>query len=613
METTIRKKRNVMLFITFVIFGLAFLQYDFIWNAIKHNLFVNVCIIATTIAGIIISFVKVSRLDNEVMALHAMEEMWADAQTMEDKTDDPIKRHYRCLKQGVVFKRPKLLGHVYDIVTEEISRNRGFRISVDTMQTLVHKIDIKLNEEKELLSYLSGLLVFLGLIGTFMGLLKMVGSIGGILSSLQMSGDASGDGFGKLLTDLQEPIGGMATGFAASLFGLCGSLVVGLLGKKAHEAASAIKWEFETWLATVSKIESDRPGESMGASVDKDVMRLMASIVADYGRSTRCFEASVAMLNRVSQQIEKQHEAAEAMSTVLQSVRVEQSTISHQLGKLTKLATSFEVVGGELVEKVEEIGAQAARDAAALLTATRDISGALNAATAHQAELAQVQKDTLGEVRSFVMQGNDVTRLSHAIGGVIGSQMGAVGEALDQSISKLRMDLSAEASTQRNHLDSAVSELASALCCQMDAASERLGSQVTQVVADELAGPLQTIGGLLRENVSEVARQSLQFIEGQQAVLGHLNKLEALDQAEDDRQSRDLEATIASGMGDISRTMETAFVAYANLLEVALARAEKAETSSAKVDEDIPVAVSEVQTLKTRDFREALSKLNRTG
>jgi hypothetical protein len=84
-----------------------------------------------------------------------------------------------------------------------------------------------------------------------MGLLAMVGSIGGILSSLQATGSGGTEGFSKLLGDLQVPLGGMATGFAASLFGLGGSLIVGMLARFTHQAAGVLKREFEAWLARV--------------------------------------------------------------------------------------------------------------------------------------------------------------------------------------------------------------------------------------------------------------------------------------------------------------------------------------------------------------------------
>ena len=134
------------------------------------------------------------------------------------------------------------------------------------MNTLVHKIGQTIDDEKSLLGYMSGLLVFMGLIGTFIGLLHMVGSMGGIIGTLASStgGAAGADAFQQLLGALQEPLKGMASGFAASLFGLFSSLVVGLLARMAGQAAGVLKHEFESWLAGVVQIGDQEREEAMG-------------------------------------------------------------------------------------------------------------------------------------------------------------------------------------------------------------------------------------------------------------------------------------------------------------------------------------------------------------
>ncbi len=86
--------------------------------------------------------------------------------------EDPNWRLERCHQPAQVFQRPRLLGHAYELVTEELARTKKIRVSVETMNTLVHTVEASINDEKSLISYLSGLLVFMGLIGTFIGLLR---------------------------------------------------------------------------------------------------------------------------------------------------------------------------------------------------------------------------------------------------------------------------------------------------------------------------------------------------------------------------------------------------------------------------------------------------------
>jgi hypothetical protein len=211
------------------------------------------------------AFIFVFKLKNEVIAFNALKEMWDDIRIgPNEQARDPLWRHYRCSRPGRLFKRPRLLGHAYDLVTDELARTKKIRLSVETMNTLVHKISQTIDDEKSLLGYMSGLLVFMGLIGTFIGLLHMVGSMGGIIGSLATSAGGAGatDAIQQLLGALQEPLKGMASGFAASLFGLFSSLVIGLLGRFAGQAAGVLKYEFESWLAGVVQIGDEEDTDS---------------------------------------------------------------------------------------------------------------------------------------------------------------------------------------------------------------------------------------------------------------------------------------------------------------------------------------------------------------
>jgi hypothetical protein len=194
------------------------------------------------------------------------------------------------------------------------------------MNTLVHKISQTIDDEKSLLGYMSGLLVFMGLIGTFIGLLHMVGSMGGIIGTLASStGDSAGpDAFQKLLGALQEPLKGMAAGFAASLFGLFSSLVVGLLGRMAGQAAGVLKGEFESWLAGIVSIgdeeNSDRDAtdrKAPGASSDTSLIQTVGSILADYSKVAGSFDCAVRLLNDIQA---GQQQQDRLMETIAQSL-----------------------------------------------------------------------------------------------------------------------------------------------------------------------------------------------------------------------------------------------------------------------------------------------------
>jgi len=303
-------------------------QWDFIAEGVMAHVYTTGSIIGAFAFAIIMAFIFVFKLKNEVVAFNALKEMWDDIRIGPSEQDrDSLWRHYRCSRPGRVFKRPRLLGHAYDLVTEELARTKKIRLSVETMNTLVHKISQTIDDEKSLLGYMSGLLVFMGLIGTFIGLLHMVGSMGGIIGSLASSAGDSGtaDAFQKLLGALQEPLKGMAAGFAASLFGLFSSLVVGLLGRFAGQAAGVLKHEFESWLAGVVSIgdeenadrEASDQAKAPKAGSDASLIQTVGSILADYSKVAGSFDGAVRLLNDIQA---GQRQQERLMETVAQSL-----------------------------------------------------------------------------------------------------------------------------------------------------------------------------------------------------------------------------------------------------------------------------------------------------
>jgi hypothetical protein len=108
-------------------------------------------------------------------------------------------------------------------------------LSTITTRAILDSIATRLDEGRELSRYLVGLLVFLGLLGTFWGLLETVHSIAGVIDSMKTGVDTA-TMFDALKTGLSAPIAGMSVSFTSSLFGLASSLVLGFLDLQAGQA-----------------------------------------------------------------------------------------------------------------------------------------------------------------------------------------------------------------------------------------------------------------------------------------------------------------------------------------------------------------------------------------
>jgi hypothetical protein len=140
-------------------------------------------------------------------------------------------------------------------------------LSPQILRLVLDSLATRLDESRETARYLTGLLVFLGLLGTFWGLLETVGSIGGVIASLQGGGETTSL-FNDLKTGLARPLAGMSLAFTSSLFGLAGSLVLGFLDLQAGQAQNRFYTELEDRLS--AEVETEQPAAPGDASESID-------------------------------------------------------------------------------------------------------------------------------------------------------------------------------------------------------------------------------------------------------------------------------------------------------------------------------------------------------
>ena len=245
-------------------------MHEFIWTGINSNIYLNILILSIFAMGLVLSFRRLFTIRADATAFEALQEAYADARSDRlENLEDPYWKHYRAMAPGIVFRSPRSIGHIFEVAYDEILRTKNLRISVTTLQNIAHGIEGRLVEEKSQINYLAGLLVFLGLIGTFIGLMEMVGSVGKIIGGLNTTDGGSADTMQRLFQDLQQPLNGMAKGFSSSLFGLFGSLVLGLVGRFGSQALASLKNAFEEWLSRIAHIEE-------GGGDSGDLARLIA-------------------------------------------------------------------------------------------------------------------------------------------------------------------------------------------------------------------------------------------------------------------------------------------------------------------------------------------------
>src|ERR1700720_1980194 len=215
----------------------------------------NALIGAVLAIGIILSFRQVIRLYPEVA--------WVN--------------NFRIADPGIAVERqhPILLAPMAAILGGE--RTGRMTITQQTMRHLLDSIATRLDEARDISRYMTGLLVFLGLLGTFWGLIETVGSVGKVIDGLKVGGDA-GALFDTLKEGLAAPLGGMGISFSSSLFGLAGSLILGFLDLQSSQAQNRFYTDLEDWLASTVREYSGDAAASGGGDLSGAVERLRTAM-----------------------------------------------------------------------------------------------------------------------------------------------------------------------------------------------------------------------------------------------------------------------------------------------------------------------------------------------
>jgi len=203
--------------------------YDGLLHAFNNNVGLCSLILGVLLVGIILNFRQVAMLTREVA--------WVE----------------ECRRGGPITSAtsPRLLAPLATMLGERRDR---FNLTPLALRSLLDGLNSRLDESREIAHYFTGLMIFLGLLGTFWGLSQTVGSVGEVIRSLTISGDDVQGAFAALKNGLNEPLQGMGTAFSTSLIGLSGSLVLGFLDLQAGQAQNAFYNDLEEWLSSQTRI-----------------------------------------------------------------------------------------------------------------------------------------------------------------------------------------------------------------------------------------------------------------------------------------------------------------------------------------------------------------------
>lgn len=252
---------RMVIFLTLVGF-LAAILFEQLQRSLLTNPGLNGLILGVLALGIVYAFRQVIRLYPEIR--------WVNA--------------YRIADPGLsIAHKPVLLAPMATMLRD---RTGVLSLSTAAMRSFMDSIGSRLDEARDTGRYLVGLLVFLGLLGTFWGLLETIQSVGKAIESLGTQGSDNAQLFGELKAGLAAPLKGMGTAFSASLLGLSGSLVLGFLELQASHAHNRFYNELEEWLSGITELT---PSGATGSASSDFVNRQLLSAVVDMQRALEEF------------------------------------------------------------------------------------------------------------------------------------------------------------------------------------------------------------------------------------------------------------------------------------------------------------------------------------
>jgi hypothetical protein len=277
---------RMLIFLALVGF-LAFILFKQIKPAFLANPGLNGLILGVLLVAVIIAFAQVFRLSREVAYVNA-----AAAGEAPRNPPDLLK---------------PLMGAI-------AARTGG--VAVPGTSLLLDTIAGRLDEGRELLRYIAGILILLGLLGTFWGLIDTLSAVGGVIKGMRGGGDAAVM-FDELKSGLAVPLSGIGLAFSASLFGLSSSLVTGFLELQAGQAHGRFHNDLQDWLMAVgiAPATTGAPAVPAGSATQelKESLDRLSAIIGEGGGNR---VATQAMTN-----------LAEGIQGLVQHMRAEQQMI----------------------------------------------------------------------------------------------------------------------------------------------------------------------------------------------------------------------------------------------------------------------------------------------
>ena len=325
-----------------LVFIIVVLLYPVLQEAFLSNIFINLIILLALAVGIIFNIVKLIGLSNDFSSLVNFDI---------NKSSQSFNNNSANLKNIILDLKP-IDGR---FVFKSTSVNR-----------LIENTDMTLSSVRETSRYLVGLLVFLGLLGTFWGLLKTIGSVGNVISGLGIDDTNVAGFFNSLKDGLNAPLQGMSIAFSSSLLGLAGSLILGFIDINLGQAQNKFSLFFEKVLNknSVPDLINSSSSDNLNKQALQKIYDNLDSIVYSLKKTSENQNEINKYLSELSNQIKNANNQStkldEKLSNFLSTQLNTQSSILQLINKINEqgiLDSSTKKIFDDLNKSIQEFNA----------------------------------------------------------------------------------------------------------------------------------------------------------------------------------------------------------------------------------------------------------------
>ncbi|MCW8916724.1 MAG: flagellar motor protein MotA [Magnetovibrio sp.] len=316
------------------VFGAIAAVYQPLLSAFMANAALNGLIVGVFFLGMAYNFRQVIQLGPEVAWIESFREshsLNAQRSQIASTTSTPPKPKST--------PTPRLLAPLAAMV----AGRQEIKLSAMALRSVLDGIASRLDEQRDISRYTIGLLVFLGLLGTFWGLLDTLGAIRDVIANIQIGGGDINSMFDELKRGLEAPLSGMGTAFSSSLFGLAGSLVLGFLDLTTGQAQNRFYTELEDWLASLAKLS----GGTLSADGDQTVPAYVEALLEQTAESLENLQRTMARGEETRiHTSEALSQLSEKMSTITDFMQTEQVIMKKLAETHMELKPSLEKIAG---------------------------------------------------------------------------------------------------------------------------------------------------------------------------------------------------------------------------------------------------------------------------